>query len=49
MGRAASHVTLECALQTRPQLALISEEVAAGKLGLKDVTRQASWLPAGLD
>ena len=27
MGRAASHVTLECALQTHPNIALISEEV----------------------
>ncbi|EFN58046.1 hypothetical protein CHLNCDRAFT_34452 [Chlorella variabilis] len=40
MGRAASHVTLECALQTHPQLALICEEVAAHRWGLKDVTRQ---------
>ncbi|HEY3322305.1 MAG TPA: diphosphate--fructose-6-phosphate 1-phosphotransferase [Planctomycetota bacterium] len=29
MGRAASHVTLECALQTQPNIALISEEVQA--------------------
>lgn len=28
MGRSASHITLECALQTCPNLALISEEVA---------------------
>lgn len=28
MGRKASHVTLECALQTQPNLALIGEEVA---------------------
>jgi len=27
MGRAASHICLECALQTRPNIALISEEV----------------------
>jgi pyrophosphate--fructose-6-phosphate 1-phosphotransferase len=27
MGRSASHVTLECALQTRPNIALIGEEV----------------------
>lgn len=37
MGRAASHITLECALQTRPNMALISEEVAAEKHTLKDV------------
>ncbi len=29
MGRSASHITLECALQTHPNVALIGEEVAA--------------------
>jgi pyrophosphate--fructose-6-phosphate 1-phosphotransferase len=29
MGRSASHIALECALQTQPNLAIISEEVAA--------------------
>lgn len=38
MGRAASHITLECALQTRPNITLIGEEVAAKKLTLKNVT-----------
>ncbi len=28
MGRSASHIALECALQTRPNLCIISEEVA---------------------
>eukprot|EP00761_Pharyngomonas_kirbyi_P014002 gb/GECH01014032.1/.p1 GENE.gb/GECH01014032.1/~~gb/GECH01014032.1/.p1 ORF type:complete len:542 (+),score=179.47 gb/GECH01014032.1/:1-1626(+) len=28
MGRAASHITMECALQTRPNVVFISEEVA---------------------
>ncbi|KAJ8450043.1 hypothetical protein Cgig2_029405 [Carnegiea gigantea] len=28
MGRAASHITLECALQTHPNISLIGEEVA---------------------
>lgn len=37
MGRAASHVALEVALQTRPNLTIISEEVKAKKLSLKDV------------
>lgn len=37
MGRAASHVTLEVALQTKPAIALISEEVAERKLSLLDV------------
>ncbi|KAL8461511.1 hypothetical protein ACS0TY_032840 [Phlomoides rotata] len=38
MGRAASHITLECALQTHPNVTLIGEEVAAKKLTLKNVT-----------
>lgn len=27
MGRAASHITLECALQTHPNISIIGEEV----------------------
>ncbi|VAI84792.1 unnamed protein product [Triticum turgidum subsp. durum] len=38
MGRAASHITLECALQTHPNVALIGEEVAEKKETLKNVT-----------
>ncbi|KAM7501010.1 hypothetical protein LguiA_025424 [Lonicera macranthoides] len=38
MGRAASHITLECALQTHPNITLIGEEVATKKLTLKNVT-----------
>ncbi|KAJ0791494.1 putative diphosphate--fructose-6-phosphate 1-phosphotransferase [Helianthus annuus] len=38
MGRAASHITLECALQTHPNITLIGEEVASKKLTLKNVT-----------
>ncbi|KAL8268077.1 hypothetical protein R6Q59_001875 [Mikania micrantha] len=38
MGRAASHITLECALQTHPNITLIGEEVASKKLTLKKVT-----------
>ncbi|TYI23656.1 hypothetical protein ES332_A06G179800v1 [Gossypium tomentosum] len=38
MGRAASHITLECALQTHPNITIIGEEVAAKKLTLKNVT-----------
>ena len=34
MGRSASHVALETALQTRPNICLIGEEVAAKKLSL---------------
>ncbi|KAL9277988.1 hypothetical protein ACSQ67_024817 [Phaseolus vulgaris] len=38
MGRAASHITLECALQTHPNITIIGEEVATKKMTLKDVT-----------
>ncbi|RVW23258.1 Pyrophosphate--fructose 6-phosphate 1-phosphotransferase subunit beta [Vitis vinifera] len=38
MGRAASHITLECALQTHPNITIIGEEVALKKLTLKNVT-----------
>nr|GMC78649.1 pyrophosphate--fructose 6-phosphate 1-phosphotransferase subunit beta [Ipomoea batatas] len=38
MGRAASHITLECALQTHPNITLIGEEVFAKKDTLKNVT-----------
>ena len=37
MGRSASHITLECALQSQPIIALISEEVEAKKLTLNDI------------
>jgi len=38
MGRSASHVALECALQTQPNVCLISEEVAAKKMSLAQIT-----------
>jgi len=37
MGRSASHITLECALATRPNLVLISEEIAKEKKSLKKI------------
>lgn len=37
MGRAASNIALECALQTRPNVCLISEEVQAKSMPLKQV------------
>ena len=37
MGRSASHVTLECALQTHPNITLISEEVERDGKSLKDI------------
>ncbi len=40
MGRSASHICLECALLTRPTMALISEEVEAKKQTLGDIVSQ---------
>lgn len=40
MGRSASHVTLECALQTHPNETIIGEEVAEKKSTLKDISTQ---------
>ena len=37
MGRSASHIALECALQVQPNVAIISEEVEAKNLTLDDV------------
>jgi diphosphate-dependent phosphofructokinase len=37
MGRSASHVTLECALQTQPNITLIGEEVEAKNQTLDDI------------
>ena len=37
MGRSASHVALECALQTQPNICLIGEEVAAKKMSLAQI------------
>ena len=38
MGRSASHVALEAALQTQPNICLIGEEVAAKKMSLAQIT-----------
>ena len=37
MGRSASHIALECALQTQPNICLISEEVEQKEMSLDDV------------
>ena len=37
MGRSASHIALECALQTQPNVCIISEEVEAKNMSLDDV------------
>ncbi|KAA6350691.1 Pyrophosphate--fructose 6-phosphate 1-phosphotransferase [termite gut metagenome] len=37
MGRSASHIALECALQTQPNICIVSEEVEAKNMSLNDV------------
>ena len=37
MGRSASHIALECALQTQPNICLISEEIQAKDQTLNDI------------
>ncbi|MDE6311032.1 MAG: diphosphate--fructose-6-phosphate 1-phosphotransferase [Muribaculaceae bacterium] len=39
MGRSASHIALECALQTQPNICIISEEVEAKNMSLKDIVK----------
>jgi pyrophosphate--fructose-6-phosphate 1-phosphotransferase len=46
MGRSASHVTLEVALQTHPNWAFISEELASAKISLKDVANKVADIVA---
>src|SRR5262249_54231035 len=40
MGRSASHISLECALQTHPNLTLIGEEIASKQQTLQEITNQ---------
>lgn len=40
MGRSASHITLECALQSQPNICIVSEEVEAKAMTLKDVVEE---------
>jgi pyrophosphate--fructose-6-phosphate 1-phosphotransferase len=37
MGRSASHIALECALQTQPNICLISEEIEEKKISLDQI------------
>ncbi len=46
MGRSASHVTLECALQTQPNVTLIGEEVEAQNQTLDDVVTYIATIVA---
>ena len=39
MGRSASHIALECALQTQPNICIISEEVEAKDLTLNNIIK----------
>ena len=38
MGRSASHVALECALKTQPNICLISEEIAEKRMSLAEIS-----------
>ncbi|KAF5767081.1 putative diphosphate--fructose-6-phosphate 1-phosphotransferase [Helianthus annuus] len=40
MGRKASHVALECTLQSHPNMVILAEEVAASNLTIFDLTKQ---------
>ncbi|XP_071696446.1 pyrophosphate--fructose 6-phosphate 1-phosphotransferase subunit alpha-like [Rutidosis leptorrhynchoides] len=40
MGRKASHVAVECSLQSHPNMVILAEEVAASKLTIFDLTTQ---------
>jgi len=40
MGRSASHIGLECALQTQPNVCIISEEVAAKEQTLEQIVNE---------
>lgn len=40
MGRSASHISLECALKTQPNIAIVSEEIEKYKLTLNKIVGQ---------
>ena len=44
MGRSASHIALECALQTRPNLVFIGEEILKNKTCLSDIVQEISQM-----
>ncbi len=46
MGRSASHIALECALQTHPNAAIVSEEVAAKKQTLEEIVDKLASIVA---
>ena len=46
MGRSASHIALECALQTQPNICIISEEVEAKDMSLDDIVTYIAGIVA---
>ena len=46
MGRSASHIALECALQVQPNICIISEEVEANDMSLDDVVTYVAQVVA---
>lgn len=44
MGRSASHIALECALQTQPNICLISEEILAKRMTLDNIVSQVAYV-----
>ncbi len=46
MGRSASHIALECALQTQPNICLISEEIQQKDLTLNDIVEYVATIVA---
>ncbi|MBQ0075944.1 MAG: diphosphate--fructose-6-phosphate 1-phosphotransferase [Bacteroidales bacterium] len=46
MGRSASHIALECALQSQPNICIISEEVEAKNQTLQDIVNQIAKVVA---
>ena len=46
MGRSASHIALECALQVQPNICIISEEVEAKNYSLDDIVTQIAEIVA---
>ena len=46
MGRSASHIALECALQTQPNICIISEEVEEKNMSLDDIVTYIAGIVA---
>ena len=46
MGRSASHIALECALQTQPNICLVSEEIESKDQTLNDIVEYIAGVVA---